>query len=488
MSASWERISVPTSIAQRNLLTGNTPGNRLVELYGEFKGGRDRKWSDDATTILQRKNIHRREPSYKALSVETGGTSGHYDIVGLDDPTTTEQIIKFGSNYHDKAWLARVALNGLLKPTSLFYLPHTRYAQGDVPGRIAKNEVGNAVIEKFGELPPDFDQDMGWMRYAHLAGWHVIYTDVDSTDADGNVTYNFPTIWNEETIKQVRAQGVQGEAFYWTQLKNRPSKREDRPINEHHIEMMKCSMSDVPKAAFQCLVMVGDMAHKDHQAYAKQSGDRSVIQIWALHGGQAWLVWQWTGRVQSAEFDQQYLRALQWSRLNHDFKPSVSIRRWGYGTPKGGQGTWADHFKRISANNGYVAPAISEIHETRNKWESIMDSPLASHVQDGSIHVVEGLPGNSDLFYQLLHWDTSEYDDAVDAMHKIFHPSIWKVQQHGHTHLEDPANSWAPNVMLKGGYDDSGRFVPTGYGNRRAGQNREAIFNALARQTTASRH
>ena len=84
----------------------------------------------------------------------------------------------------EKVWSAYIRLHNVIDKDGLLYMIMTRYHDADLVGRIIKEEIEPEVRKKVqlgapeGKLPPDWDYDEGWIKYAHLAGWTVYYDSV----------------------------------------------------------------------------------------------------------------------------------------------------------------------------------------------------------------------------------------------------------------------------------------------------------------------
>ena len=414
MSAEFEKMGkkFAASVKQH----WQNPDNLLNGLRGIHDGRPGRKWSDERMVTSKRTKLHRTDPTLAVASIETGATSGHYDLGIIDDPTTEALVIKHGDKWHSKVWKQITDLNTVIRKDGLLVVVLTRYGGSDFVDRLKENVIKPAVLKLYDNLPDDFEQE--WWKYGRYAGWTIIHRQAVSYEADGTEVYNFPEVWPKERIEAVRAQGVQGETFFATQLQNTPSARSDNPVTQEMIDRCQIEFDDVPKQAFNYLTMQMDTAWKDEEAYLEQRGDWNVIQIWAHWQGQVYLVWSWHGRVQEHQFMEAFVRGLQWAKL-HGSRVSVCT----YDKPTGGQGTNKHRFVSVAHAAGEACPRIIEINRSQKKTGAILNA--IGFLQEGRVHVVKGLLGNEELFYEWMNIGYSAHDDHADAAKDVFHEEVY---------------------------------------------------------------
>ena len=412
---------------------GKSEHSRLVELFGEFKDPASKlTWKEDSYVSFQRQSGTRRDPTLGVFSVSKGAVGGHFDMIILDDPVTREKVAERGDGWHEKVWEHYHGLYPCVRADGMFILVMTRYGDGDLVGRIVESEIEPAVRalaqvgSPKGELPDDFYVDEGWVRYAHLAGWKVIYErawdgNITSDDAS-DYTLRFPVVWPRERI--LAWMGEKGEEFVMSQLQNLPSKRSDNPIQQETIARAWIKPEDIPPQAWNHLTMHCDLAFKSGEAYIKQRGDYSVIQIWGHHAGHVYLLNGWFGRVKSEAFIAEWLRLWKWAKETKGSR----IRVLTYDKPLGGVGdTIANLFYNAAALEGLGRPRILELQRGQKKIDRILAA--AGHWQDGSVHLAEGVYGSKELADQMLKIGYSRYDDLADAAADCFHEEVFRAAQ-----------------------------------------------------------
>jgi hypothetical protein len=408
--------------------------------FGDFYA-RDRPFSVDAIETAKRTSS-KGDPTLSAYSVEVSPTSGHFDLYLWDDPVTKEQLEKYGEGWFDKCWDHFLSLDYVVAKTGMLVIVMTRYSDDDPVGRIVRNVVEPAVKKQFGKLPDDFNYEDGWVDYAHLAGWKVIQTtatknwdefcrriehlsmeDIEKKDPCEDLL-NYPLCWPTAAIAdKVRKDPL----FAVTQLENKPTKRSDRPIKPIHVEAAWIEAADVPSKAWMDVTMHMDLAFKSREAFLEQRGDYNVIQIWGHHEGHVYLLWGWRGKVTQDMFGEDWIRALQWVKLEKSYKPRGRLRLMTYDKPVGsdsGEGL-KNWFLALAAENGHRCPRVIELPRRTKKTDKMMAT--AGFWQDGRIHLVRGVPGSDELSRQALMLGSyMPFDDDLDASADVFCEEAYK--------------------------------------------------------------
>ena len=466
MSAEFEKMGKKFSAAARQ--HWESKDNKLNAIFGPYHNPK-RKWSDDRMVTAARQKLYRPDPTLSVFSVETGATSGHFDLFIMDDPTTEALMVKHGDRWNQKVWKQYVDLDTVVRKDGLLVVVLTRYSEGDLVGQIIENEIKPAVRNAVllgapkGELPDNFDDE--WYKYGKYAGWDIVWRQALTTDESGVETPCFPEIWPIERIQSVRSKGVAGETFFASQLQNTPSKRKDNPVKQEMVDRCQLEWDDIPKQAFSYLTMQMDTAWKDDEAYLRQSGDWNVIQIWAHWQGNVYLVWAWHGLVMEHQFMDQFVRGLQWAKA-HDSRIAICT----YDKPRGGQGTNKTRFMTAAHAAGENCPRLIEIPRSggmtgkNQKTRNILNE--IGYLQDGRVHVLKGLEGNQELFYEWLHIGYSPHDDHADTAKDVFHEDVYlgfgvatgAPTERRHDRWE-PAMGMAPGRALD---DDDIRIVEGG--------------------------
>lgn len=125
-----------------------TDKSQLSAFFGDFNGPKA-NWTKDAITIQQRTKA-KKEPTVATAGVEKALASQHYDLILHDDLVNDENVTtKEQQNKVDNFYRASV---NLLDPGGEMILIGTRYAVGDLYGRILESEV-KTVNGK--PLPPE---------------------------------------------------------------------------------------------------------------------------------------------------------------------------------------------------------------------------------------------------------------------------------------------------------------------------------------------
>jgi len=427
VSATQEDMSESISRPVRAIFEQTSPDEKM-HYFGPFHAPQ-KKWTDkELNTAVRRSN--RKDPTLRVSSIDKGLTGGHYDVVIFDDPVTKAKAEREGENWYRKCIEQYIELNTTIRKDGLFILVGTRYAEGDLIGYIKDNEIA-PVVRKLrqvgappGELPEDFERN--WYTYAHLADWEVFFGQVHHEEPDGSISLGFPYIWPEERIAKSRQDPTRGESFYASQLQNTPAQRADNPIQPHHIERAWWPIGEpIPPGAYGHLNMTMDLAFKDGEAYLKQKGDWSVIQIWGQEAGRLYLVHGWHGRPTQEEFGREWIRLLEWALIEHQ----TTIRYCTYDKPIGmgsfgdGQSPIAKWLWGLANERGLVCPHLKEMTRSAKKLNRILG--VTGYWQDGRVRLLRGVPGAQELANEMLMLGISKHDDHADAAADAFNSDLY---------------------------------------------------------------
>lgn len=436
---------------------GESDRSQLNALFGKFRH-HSLPWNDTAAVISPRRN-KRPDPTLRVFSVETGGTSGHYDLVILDDPVTQEQVEKYKDRWFEKCWEHYKSLGYITNQDGMFVLVMTRYGEGDLCGQIIEREIEKKVREldlpgaPEGILPDDFDYKLGWIKYAHLAGWDVIYKQAWTGDIKSNdpadYTLHFPLIWPRERILN---EMLKDELFVMAQLQNQPSERADRALDQTQID--STWIKKVPIQAYSDLTIHCDVAWKSGEGYLKQKGDYNVIQVWGHHNGHAYLVWGRFGRWTQEEFGDHFVDAIRWIRAARVRRARLATLDRSIG---GTGGSVKNYLQSVCAQAGLVCPPVAELNRGGTKK---LDRILAASAfwADGRVHLQEGVPGAKELADQMLNIGYSRYDDLADAAADVFSDEVYRAARRtpieGQLSDDNERLDWSPSIPMGDGWDE----------------------------------
>jgi hypothetical protein len=442
--------------ATRNTFEGADPHSRLTDLYGIFQPkGAGKEWRTDKMTTVKRKNVGRGDPTYLASSVEKGLTSGHFDMVIIDDPITQEKM-QGDKEWLNKVWQTYVRLPYVLNRNGLLIVIMTRYHDADLCGRVIREEVEPAVLKKFdGKLPPDFNYEQGWIKYAGLAGWEVrydsVYEDYDVETKRGRVVY--PVCWSHEKIAQSRLT-PEGERDFWFDLMNTPAKREDQPVTEEHVR--KCwmeSLDEMPPQALHAVDMHCDFSFKNEEAFKKQTGDYGVIQVVAKYNGHVYRIDGFRGKLRQHEFGNEIVRLVR--KVHHELKTKVRYISYDAPTTHGAgdhsTNEWIYGLFRLNPDLPQAAPKALKrsLGSGHKKVGRVLDTAWAW--QQGYVHLLRGSRDVDALVYQILNLGSTPHDDDIDAFSDAFHKSMYDAPPVFGSYEEDEAweKTWTPAVQIE---------------------------------------
>lgn len=423
-SYKFEEVATKFGKSVRNHWKGVSENSQFEGLFGKF-WAHNLPWNDGSAVIAPRRRM-RTDPTLKVFSVETGGTSGHYDLVILDDPVAQEQVEKYKERWFQKCWAHYLSLGMITNQDGMFVLVMTRYGEGDLCGMIIEREIEKKVREldlpnaPEGVLPDDFDRKTGWIKYAHHAGWFVTYDscwegDINSEDPK-DYTLNFPIVWPRERILEKL---LTDNLFVMAQLQNQPSERADRLVQQAHIDA--CWFKQPPKQCYQDLTIHMDIAWKSGESYLKQKGDWNVIQIWGHHEGHVYLVWGRFGKWTQEEFGDRFCDAVRWCQDVRGRRARLATCDKGLG---GTKGSIANYLKSCLNKRGLALVPVLELQRGK-KIDRIVAA--SAFWVDGSVHLQEGVPGAKELADQMLNIGYSGQDDMADCASDAVSEEVYRI-------------------------------------------------------------
>ena len=487
----FEKLAKKFSGVVKQVWEGESEISRLVDTFGPFKptNTRARQWRDDAMVTARRENLAHADPTLAAYSLAQGPTGGHFDIVILDDPVTEERMER-DARYLEKVWAAYNRLPFVVNRDGLLYMIGTRYHESDLVGMIIKQEIEPRVRNMCGgSLPPDFDYDRGWIKYAYVAGWEVfydsVYDDYDAAEKRGTVVY--PVCWPHERIEDTRKSEA-GEGFFWYQLMNKPAAREDAPVQRHHIDRLFVpTLRDVPERAFRTIDIHCDFAFKDPEAYMRRSGDWGVAHVCAKAGGYVYRIGGFRDKVPQDVFGDKLMKLVEWVAM--EFKAKIRYITYeqeaGHGSGSESTRLWLSQLMRQNPDLPRFTPYPIKRYKGgsgKTKLGRIMQANWAW--QEGYVVLVEEVDGNDPLIHQVMNQGFTEHDDDIDAFVDAFHEDLYKKTTAQDipadiTQFQPGSEVWNPQPKVFGHFDRfTGKFVA----ERRTARNPGAqVDNAFTR-------
>ncbi|RLA43997.1 MAG: hypothetical protein DRQ97_11990 [Gammaproteobacteria bacterium] len=456
IGAKFKDIAEDFSKATRATFEGNDRHSRLVELYGQFKGGAGRDWQVAKMTTAKRQNLGRSDPTYAAFSIGKGATGGHFDLLIMDDPVTRETM-EGDQEWLEKVWATYTRIPYLINRNGLFYLVMTRYHDNDLCGRIIREEIEPAVEAEYGSLPADWDYERGWIKYAHLAGWEVrydaVYEDYDKATRTGKVVY--PICWSDDKIKLSR-QTDAGEAEFWFHLMNAPQEREDQPIVKKHIDACWIeSLDEVPAPAMHHLDIQCDFAFKDGAAFLKQSGDWGVAHVVAKYNGHVYRIGGIRAKMKQEDFGEELMKLVAW--VHYDLKARVRYITYDKGIHGSGDKTmefWIHELFRTHSDLPRATP--KPLDRRRGPRAKKVDRILSTvwAWTDGYVHLLRSAAHNDPLVYQALNIGFSSHDDDIDSFSDSFDEALYHASPVFMEGEDDWGKSWQTAVEPVDPFDD----------------------------------
>lgn len=396
-------------------------------LYGNWRSD-DSRWRQDLLVHNCRKS-KRSEASYGVVSMGTGLTGKHPDVICLDDLVSYEGL-EFDADLYESANSFINSLVPVLESNGLMILVGTRYADNDPFGH-AFTTLG---IKSVAGVPdPDYTAtpDGVWRVYFLSGRRHE-----DQSPA-------IPTVWSEAAMQQYAKQDPVKFAY---QVLNKPKLSPFRPITEAQFDSHV--VFDIPK--FLKVSLHYDTAFK-HFARQATGCESAIVAIGhdQLERGKAYFLGAWSDRMWNSE-----------TFLAKSIEITKDLEARGYSIkcvtdekePGGKAGVFESLVRTVYIQAG-LRPAsfigISRQIMKEKKDERIYN--LIGYVHRGLLKFHASAPGLGTLRYQLCNHPDSALKDVADACADCIHPDVYTtILLSGSAEPEEPSlGGWEEDVKRK---------------------------------------
>ena len=372
-------------------------------LYGNWRSD-DSRWRQDLLVHNCRKS-KRSEASFGIVSMGTGLTGKHPDVICLDDLVSYEGLANDLDLYSDANSFVG-SLVPVLEADGLMILVGTRYADNDPFGH-AFSTLG---IKSVAGVPdPDYIPTPGGV-------WSVYFLSGRRHD---DQTPAIPTVWSEAAMQQYAQQDPVKFAY---QVLNKPKLSPFRPISESQFDSHV--IFDLPR--FLNVSLHYDTAFKHFKRQA--SGCESAIVAIGhdpIDRGRMIFLGAWHDRMWDSEtFLAKSLEITKDLEKRGYFIKCITDER----EPGGKAGVFESLIRTIHIQNGLRPPrfiGLSRQTQAESKDERIYN--LISYIHRGLFHLWAEAPGLGTLRYQLCNHPDSALKDVSDACADCVHPEVYST-------------------------------------------------------------
>jgi len=397
-------------------------------LYGNWRSD-DSRWRQDLL-VHNARTSKRSEASYGVVSIGTGLTGKHPDVICLDDLVSYEGL----ANDVDLYESANSFINSLvpvLEANGLMILVGTRYADNDPFGH-AFSTLG---IQSVAGVPdPDYSPTPGGV-------WQVYFL---SGRRNQDQAPAIPSVWSEAAMVQYAKQDPVKFAY---QVLNKPKLSPFRPITEAQFDSHV--VFKVPK--FLKVSLHYDTAFKH---FARQaSGCESAIVAMGhdmLDRGKVYFLGAWFDRMWSSE---DFLRkSLEATKLlesqGYTIKCITDEKESG-----GKSGVFESLVRTAHIQAGHRPPQfIGILRQVRQENKDQRIYNLIGYIHRGLLKFHAEAPGLGHLRYQLCNHPDSALKDVADAAADCIHPDVYTsilLAAHGGPEEEASFGGWEEDVKRK---------------------------------------
>lgn len=392
----------------QNVMGGNAGQALWRSFYGSWEPGTDssREWSKSAAVHSHRRDSERKDPSFEAVSVSTGTTGSHPDVVFIDDPVVEEKLTQ-ESNWMEKCEKHMAAILPAMKTNGLLVLVMTRYRDND-PARSGMVDQGVKEFAETGMLPREQD-----MTYRPDGKWRVFF--MRARHPDGTPT--LPEIWPDERLS---AYQKDHPLEYASQMMNDPGEGGHQPLTREIIDSCKVAAKDVPRNLRISIHI--DRAFKDLKTRGR--GDYNAIQVWGHARDGSGEIYYLRGYRNNEWTDEEFYKALM-----IELQTLEKARMWPfYMTDEhetgGAKGSVESAIKAWCRRYGLPTPRFKYVSRG-GKSKGSRHRAAATFWRMGKVRLVDDAPELEHLIYEMLNIESSRHDDMADCAADVFDDEVY---------------------------------------------------------------
>ena len=370
-------------------------------LYGSWQSSETR-WRQDSIVHAARRS-HRSEASFGIVSVGTGLTSKHPDIICLDDLVSYEGL-EADADLFETAFAFTSSLIPAVEADGLIFVIGTRYGDGDPIGKL----FASMGIKSVSGMQ---DEDY---RATKNGSW-VVYFLSGRTRAGVPA---IPTVWSDAEMKRWEAMDPMKYAF---QVLNRPSANPFRALREDEFDTYL-----VPKFPPKLVVTLHlDTAfrHPSRQAAYSRSAIVAMGRDLDQRGHQIFLGC-WSSKLWDAtQFSSEVIARCRSFEANGMRVRAISDEQ----VPGGKAGVFEAGLRADFARSKLRMPRFVTFTRQSGPNKAVRVNEAISMVRKGLVRFWSSAPGLADLRYELCSYPGGAHDDIADAFADSFHSDIYSA-------------------------------------------------------------
>lgn len=371
-------------------------------LYGNWRSNESR-WRQDGVTHAARTTTSS-EASFGIVSMNTGLTGKHPDIVCLDDLVSYEGLSKDAGLYETAASFMG-SLIPVIEPNGLMILVGTRYSDADPFGHAIRT-LGIQSLS--GMQDPDYP-------VTPAGRWRFYFMSARYPDGRPSI----PSVWPEQAMQEYKQQDPIKYAY---QVLNRPKESPFRPLTEAQFDRQ--IVRDHPKYLRVSLHL--DTAFKHLSRYAVGC-ESAIVAIGhdPLEKGVVYFLGAWHSPAWTSEQFNDRLIEVYRDMLARELPVKcITDELESYGK----SGVYGKHLTTVFRQVGLTMPTFLTFNRLiQGERKDARISEAITYVVKGLVHFWAGAPGLATIRYQLCNHPDSSLKDVADAFADFAQDDVYTV-------------------------------------------------------------
>ena len=416
IGSSDDDLAIVMLSSVRPIYQGHDGHAQFHRLFGSGWYDSTRRDAKDEFVHGMRRNVARKEASFKIFSIKTGFKGHHPEISDLDDPVDREKLTKEGSAHLEAGRVAVSAARPAMPECSIQEITMTRYHDDDPHGHYQRLE---GVKTWSGHAPWDPE-----VRIGENGEWDVYHLAARDMNTGESV---IPAI---NTTRDLDLYEASKPIEFWNQMMNQPARGDhmglDFTMLQNEIYISADAAAEIPGD----FIVVVDTAFKDLKKMS--DGCESVFEIFKLDD-----------RPMKAQYIYYEGYGSRKDRIE-DFTTRLVLKIQEYQQRKrriymitderspGKAGAWFHYLMSMCHSKGIICPPTKELVRggSRESKKIQRIRVAAGFWADGRMKIIRGAPGAHKLVSQMSRFEVSSaaQKDRADAAADLFHPEVYRVQ------------------------------------------------------------
>ena len=255
-----------------NAIKGHFLNPDLIAHYGELlpnnRSGKAYRNNESELTLLTRRNLTLKEPTFTASGLDKTKTSQHYDLIIHDDLVCRENVGSY--DMMDRTWRVWQDSLDLLEPDGEMWIIGTRWHPLDLYGRILSDYCDERCVQN---------------GYEHVDGCRCDFDASVMTIKDSDGHYIFDSKFDEAIADELLRQ--KGRVEFSAQYLNNPTDPGVCWFPQHKVEAAEIEPHEIDKVRAD---LVWYMSIDPAESLEKRSSFTACVAVGVDHSTGIWYV------------------------------------------------------------------------------------------------------------------------------------------------------------------------------------------------------